>query len=770
MKHHQRILEGSALVLALYTSFILGFAEGSVFPYVFTLPVAAWVLLASRRWPRLLLKPLPANVLGVLAFVLAGAEMFSGNIEARLLAGAHLMLYLTWVLLGQEKRLTQYWWLFALCTLMAGIGAVLLNSALYGAFLLGFLFLALWNLALFSLHRAQLRVVETSVEPADLREPSPGPPFGVLTPPSTAVGAIQTDSRDRWLTARFVGGICGLTAVSVAIALAFFLLVPRRWIGRIAWGSESSTEQGRTLVGFSETVTLGSFGTLLESTERVMEVRVVDENGKPMDVEEYASRLGFSEPLFRGNTLNVYRNGKWSRYNVRYRGRRLHPPFAGKHVRQHFRLKPTGTRVLFAMRPNPLRRLPGATIDVEKSGEDVALLDSDSVIRRGGRGRAIIEYTVYTQTSSRTPRRQNTFAPPWCRQIPDRKLRSQLADFLQRKAKFEPADTLRQRADRIVRLLRDSGEYSYTMTIPPRKHRELDPVIEFLEHRKTGHCEYYATSLALLLRVAGVPSRLVGGFKGGERNQLSGYYEIQQRHAHAWVEAYLNGDWVTLDATPASRDEAVESVVGAFQSWQNFKNFIRDLWTNSMVDITYSSQRRTVYAPLQQSAEDAWNSVSHERHRSASGLQALKTFLSNPSRWFSWQGGVLSFVGMLLLASLIFAVRRSTRFLGGLKRGDRDAVRRRIAVAFYERFRRLCESLGLVREPAQTQGEFAHNVSTDLRNRLNVAAAAADIPVDLVAVFYDVRFGKATLTAGQLHQVDDWLSQLEHAVRRDSGI
>ncbi|HEX8960950.1 MAG TPA: DUF3488 and transglutaminase-like domain-containing protein [Geobacteraceae bacterium] len=75
-----------------------------------------------------------------------------------------------------------------------------------------------------------------------------------------------------------------------------------------------------------------------------------------------------------------------------------------------------------------------------------------------------------------------------------------------------------------------------------------EPLDEFLFDRKRGNCEFFASSFALLLRIAGVPARLVGGYYGGIYNELGGYYLITEDMAHVWVEAFVGGKgWVTID-------------------------------------------------------------------------------------------------------------------------------------------------------------------------------------------------------------------------------
>jgi hypothetical protein len=90
-----------------------------------------------------------------------------------------------------------------------------------------------------------------------------------------------------------------------------------------------------------------------------------------------------------------------------------------------------------------------------------------------------------------------------------------------------------------------SARYRYTTSDLPRSG---DPLDEFLFVGKAGHCEFFASSFMILLRFAGVPARLVGGYYGGEYNEMAGYYLVTEDMAHVWVEVYLEGvGWVRRD-------------------------------------------------------------------------------------------------------------------------------------------------------------------------------------------------------------------------------
>lgn len=103
----------------------------------------------------------------------------------------------------------------------------------------------------------------------------------------------------------------------------------------------------------------------------------------------------------------------------------------------------------------------------------------------------------------------------------------------------------RERLARIAARLDQDYRYSVEFT----RERGRDPLADFLLRDQRGHCEYFAGAMALLGRLAGVPTRVVTGYRVAEWSPW-GYAVVRQRHAHAWVEAWIDGRWVTFDPTP----------------------------------------------------------------------------------------------------------------------------------------------------------------------------------------------------------------------------
>lgn len=106
-----------------------------------------------------------------------------------------------------------------------------------------------------------------------------------------------------------------------------------------------------------------------------------------------------------------------------------------------------------------------------------------------------------------------------------------------------------------LRYFRDN-EFYYSRKPPLLIDDVLD---EFLFESRRGYCEHYASSFALLMRLAGIPSRIVTGYLGMEYNDVGDYYIVRQARAHAWAEVWLAGKgWLRIDPTaviPASRIE-----------------------------------------------------------------------------------------------------------------------------------------------------------------------------------------------------------------------
>src|SRR5205814_260813 len=76
------------------------------------------------------------------------------------------------------------------------------------------------------------------------------------------------------------------------------------------------------------------------------------------------------------------------------------------------------------------------------------------------------------------------------------------------------------------------------------------PLLDFLFRQKLGYCTYFASAMAMVARAHGVPARLVAGYRVSEWSPVGGEFVVREKNAHAWVEAWVGGEWRTYDPTP----------------------------------------------------------------------------------------------------------------------------------------------------------------------------------------------------------------------------
>lgn len=208
-------------------------------------------------------------------------------------------------------------------------------------------------------------------------------------------------------------------------------------------------------------------------------------------------------------------------------------------TRQHvIYARDLSARVLAANYPRKLH-FPGSVVAATHDG----IISAPSTVRNATR------YTVYSETSRTEGHPVSnseglSFEEKYL-QLPD-DLDGRIARLAGGVAGGKPS---LEAALAIESHLRQNYRYSLSEAISSQGQTPLD---YFLFEQKAGHCEYFASAMAIMLRLQGVPARLVTGFSATNKNPLTGFYEVRGLDAHAWVEAYFEGTgWVTFEPTPA---------------------------------------------------------------------------------------------------------------------------------------------------------------------------------------------------------------------------
>jgi hypothetical protein len=233
-----------------------------------------------------------------------------------------------------------------------------------------------------------------------------------------------------------------------------------------------------------------------------------------------------------------------------------------------------------------------------------------------------------------------------------------------------------------------------------------DPVGQFLFVWKRGHCEYFASAMAVMLRSIGIPSRIVNGFRNGEFNDVSGSYIVRARDAHSWVEAYIPGHgWTEFDPTPAAD-------VAERTSWSRLLLYVdamREFWNEWVIN--YDSSRQAALGESTVSKARVWfdRLRVYVRERYDALLVRFRKAQSHAANEPQRLG--IQFV--VVLAAILFAVnlRRLWRWVRSVRIARAPKSQPRLAASiWYQRVLNLLRRKGMDRRPAQTPQEFVYSL------------------------------------------------------------
>lgn len=296
----------------------------------------------------------------------------------------------------------------------------------------------------------------------------------------------------------------------VPTTVFFFLILPRPAGILFGWGGGALPKSG-----FSDRVTLGAVEQI--KIDRSPAFRVKWLRGRPPQ-----------RPLWRGIVYDTYSQGTWEK---RYKRKVDFPKIRAETVQYEILLEPTNSRYLLSL-GLPVKILLKKAILV--SGYTIKV--RQDIPRR----------TLYRVESYSLPDIPADLLPSFYLG-----LRKEVKQQLVALAKPLVGETVLETVKAVESFLKTKFTYNLS---PGKAHG--DPVLYFLFTGKKGHCEYFASAMTLLLRTLGIPARIVGGYLGGDWNELGQYYLVRQSDAHAWVEAWIEDrGWVTFDPTPETSVE-----------------------------------------------------------------------------------------------------------------------------------------------------------------------------------------------------------------------
>jgi transglutaminase-like putative cysteine protease len=320
-----------------------------------------------------------------------------------------------------------------------------------------------------------------------------------------------------------------MLAAALPIALVVFLLFPR--LQTPLWGIHTKS----AITGISGELTLGDIGRLSRSNATAFRVRF---DGRTPDA---------AQRYWRGPVLWETDGHRWQA------GRRaleaVAPEVSSDQIIDYeITLEPTGEYWLFGL--DVVTHPPeGAHIN-----SNFALVNTQRVNRRMTY-RARSDSGLRLLSISERERRLGLQLPE---KISDR-VRSLVSRWQRETDPSEPLQLVRRALD----YFRDEP---FVYTLAPGVLTG-DVVDQFLFETRRGFCEHYAGSFALLMRIAGIPSRVIVGYQGGEKNPHAEHWVVRQSDAHAWTEVWVDGlGWWRVDPTAAVAPQRIEQSIDSDRS------------------------------------------------------------------------------------------------------------------------------------------------------------------------------------------------------------
>ena len=460
----------------------------------------------------------------------------------------------------------------------------------------------------------------------------------------------------------------GLVALAFPIGMAFFLLFPR-W-GSPLWGLPEDALDARS--GLSDSMTPGSIQGLFMDDSPAFRVKF--EGGMPRNSDLY----------WRGPIFWSFDGKTWE---TSYLSRNLlaetKPDYEKALFRYEVQMEPTEQKWLFA-------------------------LDYPALVP--ARTRLTVDYQLLTRRPITNLREYVMASDPGFLDSP--KLRQTLRRVaLELPEGFNPrtAEMMSEwRAEAssdsaiVQRALQffNGQQFRYTLNPPLLTQHTVD---EFVFDTQAGFCEHYASAFTVMMRMAGIPARVVTGYQGGFYNNLGAYVLVRQSDAHAWSEVWVRGSgWIRIDPTAAVAPERVEQ--GAVESLAQ-RRFILDFqWVRSARNTFDLFQR-------------GWNNwvVNFGSDRQSRLFSIFGWDFVGPAKLVA-----LMVVIVLVISSVIF-------LLAPLFLKFRSSKKPDPLVQLWKKFTRKLEKTGFVSRPSMAAMELAANAGGQLKHKQDVILRIAEL-------------------------------------------
>lgn len=602
------------------------------------------------------------------------------------------------------------------------IAATVLGAGLsYALCFLGFIITLPWALTLGHLRRE----IEGNYL-ADARAGRAGVPIDV---------ARILRSR-RVVGAGLLAGSSLLSVPIFALTALLFVLFPRIGLGVFSLRQN----RGSATAGLGDEVDLSGHGTIRDDPAIVLRIEPPNLGPSPPPLRPF--RL-------RGAAFDVYNGRAWSR---RALARSAVPRESGEYdlhlVRGDLRRRQLAYRITLDGLDPPVLLIPPGTVRLRVEPRMEAgyprypelTRDSANEVRYNAQDDLGLVYTAFVpeaiaddlghQSADRAP--LDAAAMQRYLQLPE--VSDAFRALAQRLTEGQPTAV-----DKAHAVARHLASFRYSLRIESGAADR--PIEDFLFRSRAGHCEYFSTAMALLLRAAGVPTRNVTGFLGGTYNRYGRFYAIRQGDAHSWVEVYdARSGWLTFDPTPPAREPA-RAPTGLLTELDAVVEALRARWRRYIVGFDLSTQLRLFQGAAR------WLQWGGRPRGAPRGARGARDDAERPS-WTAARAGAFALGALALGVGVFFSARRARRTRASSDRAIRDAVA--LARAFDE----AVSSRGFSRP--RSRSLVAH-----ARAMVEAKVAIGPLALEVADRWAAARYGARPLTSEELATYQRALARFE---------
>jgi transglutaminase-like putative cysteine protease len=519
------------------------------------------------------------------------------------------------------------------------------------------------------------------------------------------------------MAGRLIGVVLTVSFAILVITAGLFFFLPRT--ARAAF--QHLVSHRYHLAGFSNHVSLGEIGEIKQENVAVMHVKM----DRP---EDHALAL-----KWRGAALSEFNGRAW--FNRPGPGQILQPDRAKLMRMDDESPRRDGRYISYAVYLSDLAQ------DALFFAGSPQYLRIDSLVVKRPYGNysaqfseaRTVSYQVYSRLDSQAPAANRELVTPLPAdarhdylQLP--RLDPRIRELTKKIVGAETSQATQ--AIMLQKYLRNN--YGYTLELP--KVEPDDPLAFFLFHRKKGHCEYFASSMAVMLRVLAIPSRVITGFQSGVYNPISGSQLIRSSDAHSWVEAWLpDRGWTTFDPTPPDPNAPG---LAAWTRLSFYADAVDVFWQDWVLN--YNLERQL------QLASRVGESGRHIRLNWTEGPRFWTVRSWSEAKDFASRYGFVLFAG-LALASLVKFLGRDgwhwwsmRRRLLKVQRGEGEASD---ATLLYQRMLKALRRRGIEKPAWLTPCEFA---------RVLQEPELSLLVEDFTSAYNELRFGGNSEAAGRI--------------------